>query len=267
MKEHDKPSSLKDYQLALFSRAVFDIPPRTRRLLVIAGVGGIVILTMECLVGRQDHTVPLDKIIHFSGYCVLSLTFVLALRPILFVPGLVGLVLMGIAIEFLQRHTGRSFDWYDAYANTLGVATGAGLGLAARGVYAYVQKEFAAKRVQRQLISFAADQVILHEGDPVEQLFLIKSGKVKATRQRNGVPIQLAQGGPGGVIGLLSIAEDEPQFTTVTALEPTTVYRMSLEELMDSAGGRELPISQVLLQCIQKLREVGVKLTEEGIEL
>ena len=105
MKAHDKLSSLKDYQLALFSRAVFDVPPRTRRLLVIAGVGGIVILTMECLVGRQDHTVPLDKIIHFSGYCVLSLTFVLALRPILFVPGLVGLVLMGIAIEFVQRST------------------------------------------------------------------------------------------------------------------------------------------------------------------
>ena len=65
-------------------------------------------------------------------------------------------------------------------------------------------------------------------------------------------------------MGLLG---DGPQLTTITALEPTTVYRMSLDELMESAGGRELPISQVLLQCVEKLREAAVKLTEkEGSE-
>ncbi len=36
---------------------------------------------------------------------------------------------------------------------------------------------------------------------------------------------------------------------------------------MDSAGGRGLPISQVLLQCVQKLREAAVKLTEKDMEL
>ena len=223
----ENPSSLKDHQLALLSRAVFDIPPRTRYLLAIAGVIGIVLLTMECLVGRQEHTLELDKIIHFSGYFILSLTFVLALRPILFVPGLVGLVLMGIAIEFLQNHTGRSFDWYDAYANALGVATGGGMGLVARGVYAYVHKELAVIRVRRLLFSFAPDEVILHEDDPIEHLFLIKSGKVKVTRRKNGVPVKLTEAGAGGVLGLLGVLEDKPQLATVTALEPTTVYCMS----------------------------------------
>ena len=255
--------SLKDHQLALLSRAIFDIPPRTRYLLVIAGVIGIVLVTMESLVGRQEHTIPLDKIIHFSGYFVLSLTFVLALRPFLFVPGLVGLVLMGITIEFLQRHTGRSFDWHDAYANTLGVTVGGGLGLIARGVYAYVRKEWAVKRVQHLLLSFAPDQVILREGDPVEECLIIKSGRVKLTRLQNDRPVELTQAGPGEFLGLVGVLGDKPQLTTITALEPTTVYRMSLDELMESAGGRELPISQVLLQCVEKLREAAVKLTEE----
>ncbi len=69
------------------------------------------------------------------------------------------------------------------------------------------------------------------------------------------------------VPGLAGALENKPQLTTVTALEPTTVYRMSLDELMDSAGGRELPISQVLLHCAEMLREAAVKLTEtEGSE-
>ncbi|MEE9369132.1 MAG: hypothetical protein V3V05_09775, partial [Pontiella sp.] len=96
-----KDGMVNDYQLALVSKSIFDIGPRTRFLLLLFGMIGVALAFMESLVSGKQ--VPLDKIIHFSGYFTLSVTFVLALRPVLFIPGLFGLVAMGVVIEFLQR--------------------------------------------------------------------------------------------------------------------------------------------------------------------
>ena len=99
-----KDGVMNDYHLALLSESVFDLGPRTRFLILMFGIVGLVVLFMECLVSGK--AVPLDKIIYFSGYFILSMTFVLALRPLLFIPGLIALEAMGMMIEFLQRHTG-----------------------------------------------------------------------------------------------------------------------------------------------------------------
>ncbi len=161
-----KDGVVNDYQLALLSKSIFDIGPRTRFLILMAGVVGIALAFMASLDSHKQ--VPLDKIIHFSGYFTLSATFVLALRPILFIPGLLGLVTMGVVIEFLQRHTGRQFDPTDMIANTLGVVSGG------------------------------------------------------------------------------------------------TVYRMNLRELMESAGGSELPVSLVLGGLCGKLRVLADQLAKSG---
>ena len=100
MARNVKDGVVNDYQLALISKSVFDIGPRVRALMLMAGMVGVALAFMASLdSGKQ---VPLDKIIHFSGYFTLSATFVLALRPILFVPGLIGIFAMSVAIEFLQ---------------------------------------------------------------------------------------------------------------------------------------------------------------------
>ena len=137
----EQTHSLKDLQLALLSRSVLDIPSRTRLIIAIAGVIGIGLIAMESLVGNQSQTIQMDKLIHFSGYGILALVFVLALRPILFTPVLVLLLAVGMAIEFLQLKTGRMFDLRDAYANGLGVAIGASIGLIVRGIYSFIQKD------------------------------------------------------------------------------------------------------------------------------
>ena len=165
--------SLKEIQLALLSRSIFDIPPRTRLLISIAGVIGIGLIAMESLVLNQSQTVEMDKIIHFLGYSILALVFVLALRPALFCPILIGLVGMGMAIELLQMKTGRFFDLRDAYANGLGVAIGASVGLIVRGIYAYIQKDLAIARVKHRLVNFEAGSVILKEGEPVLKVYII----------------------------------------------------------------------------------------------
>jgi len=240
----------------------FDIGPRTRFLILMFGIVGIGLAFMESLVSGK--AVPLDKIIHFSGYFTLSITFVLALRPLLFVPGLIGLVCMGVVIEFLQRHTGRSFDMMDAYANTLGVVVGGMLGLVVRGIYSFVRKELAARDARKRLSAFGQGEILIREGDPINEMYIIKSGRVRASREVNGRALPLGSMGPGEVLGILGVVEGRPQYATLTAIEPITVYRMNLRELMESVGGSELPISLVLSGLCAKLRILADQLTKSG---
>jgi len=257
-----KDGVVNDYQLALISKSVFDIGKRTRFLLLIFGFIGIALAFMESLVSNQQ--VPLDKIIHFSGYFTLAITFVLALRPLLFIPGLVGLVAMGLVIELLQRHTGRSFDLMDAYANTLGVVVGGFVGLIARGIFAFVRKEAAAKRVRKSLYSFSKGEVMIREGDPINEMYIIKEGRVRALRNINGRETEISTFKAGDVLGVLGVIEKKPQYATLRAIEPTVAYRMSLRQLMESAGGDQLPVSIVLSTLSSRLRLLANQVSRSG---
>lgn len=71
-----------------------------------------------------------DKIIHFMMYFIFSILSCWALRTeknyyrLFFI--VVGTIGWGILMEYIQRtmHVGRSFSWYDALANSLGVLVG-----------------------------------------------------------------------------------------------------------------------------------------------
>lgn len=257
-----KDGVMNDYHLALLSRSVFDIGPRTRMVILMFGMIGIAMAFTASLVSRQN--VPLDKIIHFTGYFILSTTFVLALRPMLFIPGLIGLIAMSIAIEFLQRYTGRSFDVTDMAANAAGVVTGGMTGMIIRGIYSLISKELAARRVHRKLHHYNKDEILIREGDPVHDMYIIKRGRVRVTRHINGREVSLTTVGAGEVLGVLGVVEQKPQYATLRALEPTVVYRMDLKELMESAGGSELPISMTLCGLCEKIRMLADQLTKTG---
>ena len=257
-----KDGVVNDYQLALLSKSVFDIGPRTRALILMAGMVGIGLAFMASLDSHKQ--VPLDKIIHFSGYFTLAATFVLALRPILFIPGLFGLIAMGVVIEFLQRHTGRQFDPTDMIANTMGVIIGGMVGMIIRGIYSFVRKEVAARKAHNNLASFAKGDVLIREGDPIDEMYIIKQGRVRALRNINGREVELGVLGAGEVVGVLGVVEEKPQYTTLMALEPTIVYRMTLSELMESAGGSELPVSLVLTGLSRMVRLLSDQLAKSG---
>ncbi len=61
-----------------------------------------------------------------------SCVFVLALRAILHVPGLMAMIALGFGIEYMQAFTGRHIHVWDGVANTIGVLLGATMGLSAR---------------------------------------------------------------------------------------------------------------------------------------
>jgi len=249
------------------SGAVFDIPPRIRSMLMIVALIGVALIFMESLVGRQEQTIQLDKIIHFTGYSILAAVFVLILPPRLYIVGLLALVGMGVVIEILQGATTRSADFADAYANTLGIILGAVVGIAIRRGYAYLRKDIAVQTAKKNLRRFGPGQVVMQEGAKTKALFIIKTGKVKVEKTVDGQPVQLAVLSVGDVIGYSGAILGEPQLTSVTTLERTTLYRLSLAELLTSAGGQETPVAMVLVALTEKLKQAGSKLVAAKIDL
>ncbi len=244
------------FQMALQRAALLDVPPRTRLVIGVAGVAGIGLIAMASLVSGQEQYIQTDKIIHFSGYTVLATVFILALRPILFLPALMALVAIGMGIELLQPKTGRSFDMMDQMANSVGVVVGAALGLVVRGTYAFIHTELIAADARRRLVSFAPGQVVYRQGDPSEQFYVIKSGLIEISREADGTQSQLMVLRPGEVPGAVAAIQGIPYQVTATALTPATLYRMELRELMESAKGKEDPVVAVLCCFSDRLLEM-----------
>ena len=169
----------EDRELAQFSGMVLDIPPRVRLVLGIAAVIGLGLVIMQSLVGHQQGTIRVDKVTHFCGYGMLAAAFVMALRPALFLPVLVALLGVGFAIEYFQPLMGRERDLRDVFANTLGLAIGAGAGLLVRGMYAWLRRDLALSAVSRKRMRYRAGAVLLREGEPVRAVHIIRSGQVK----------------------------------------------------------------------------------------
>lgn len=247
---------------ALRARVILDIPPRTRSLLLIAGLIGLALVIMESLVGRQAGTIGVDKIIHFSGYALLALVFVLALPPRLYVPCLLLLVAVGVGIEYLQPFNKRSFDLRDAYADILGLAIGAAAGLIGRLVYSHIRTELAMSRAQERSVSFRAGDVMLREGDLPRAFYIIQRGLVEITRQVAGVTVPIATIEGGDVLGVSGVVQGLPAAATATARAYTIAYVMTAEELMDSAGGSELPISIALDGLTKHLNKAVQRIAE-----
>jgi CRP-like cAMP-binding protein len=246
---------------------VFDIPPRTRRLIAVAGVAAIVVIAVGSLVGNKDQTIQLDKVLHFFGYAILAGLFVLALRPVLFVPTLLTLVGMGFLLEFFQSFTGRTMDFADGVTNSLGVAVGAAVGILIRGAYSYMRRELAVLRVRRNLLHFQPGGMILREGSRVRDLYVIKSGRVRLSRKAGDKQVELGDAVPGDVVGTLAVLLDAPQFATIEAVRPTSVYRLEVTELVESAGGHEQPVGAVLRSLAESLRLVAERMIRTEVKL
>jgi VanZ family protein len=258
-----RPSqSLDEKQLAMVSGMVLDIPPRVRLVLMIAAVTGVGLALMQSLVGHQPGSIGIDKLIHFSGYALLAAVFVLALRPVLFIPVLLGLLAMSFGIECLQPLTGRERDVHDFVANALGLAIGAGLGLAVRGMYGWMRRDLAIAAANRKRMRCHPGAVLLRQGELVRSFHIIQSGTVKMVREVDGKEHELVTLGPGDVIGLLGVVQDTPQYATATAQTAVTVYRLGLDELIENSGGAGLPVTSVLQAVARLLRSLGDQVVE-----
>ncbi|MEN8149978.1 MAG: cyclic nucleotide-binding domain-containing protein [Planctomycetota bacterium] len=263
------PQSLRSRQLALLSGAVLDIPRRTRWVIFTAALTGIGLVVMGSLFsGGQEAHIQTDKLIHFSGYTLLSFLLVVALRPILFIPGLLALIGIGATVEFLQGMTGRSTDFQDAMANSLGVFVGASAGLIGRAIFVWLRTEIIEAQVRKKLEHHESGDVVFRQGERSDEFYVVKSGSVRVDREADGGTTTIGTVGAGELLGFLGVIRGEPNYTTAVVVEDAVLFPMTAAEVLPGKTGEGSSAAAPVIEALsENLVRFALRLEEAGVEL
>ena len=100
--------------------------------------------------------------------------------------------------------------------------------------------------------------VLFHEGDQGDRLYVIGEGKIKLGRtSSDGRENLLAILGPGEMFGELSLFDPGPRSATVTAVTDATFSSLSHEDLLRWLDGRPAVARGLLAQLAGRLRRAN----------
>ena len=101
-------------------------------------------------------------------------------------------------------------------------------------------------------------EVLFHEGDSGDRLYIVTDGKVKLGRtSSDGRENLLAILGPGQMFGELSLFDPGPRSATVTAVTDTSFVSLSHEDLLRWLDGRPMVARGLLAQLAGRLRRAN----------
>src|SRR4051812_7659402 len=92
------------------------------------------------------------------------------------------------------------------------------------------------RRLVRQIMTpvrFAAGQVILQEGDPTDDLMIVREGTVSVYVNRGGDKVEITQLGAGSYFGEMSIFDEYPRSANVAAVTDVIAYRIEKDLFRD----------------------------------
>lgn len=105
--------------------------------------------------------------------------------------------------------------------------------------------------------------IIFREGDLGQEMYIILSGSVEITVEREGKPLVIARLGQGDFFGEMAVLEEEPRSGTAVALEPTLVVALTQESfrrLLNEDGELAWRMLKVLSARIRALnRELALR--------
>jgi CRP-like cAMP-binding protein len=106
-------------------------------------------------------------------------------------------------------------------------------------------------------------EVLFHEGDPGDRLYVIVEGKVKLGRTSgDGRENLLAILGPGEMFGELSLFDPGPRNATATSVSDAVLIGLGTEELVTWLTGRPDVSRQLLRALARRLRRTNENLAD-----
>jgi len=69
----------------------------------------------------------------------------------------------------------------------------------------------------------AGDEIVFHEGDHGQEMFVVQSGRIRITKAFGGEERVLAELGPGEFFGEMAILNNEPRNATARAVSPSVL--------------------------------------------
>jgi CRP-like cAMP-binding protein len=109
----------------------------------------------------------------------------------------------------------------------------------------------------------ARGEVLFHEGEPGDRLYVIVEGKIKLGRASgDGRENLLAILGPGEMFGELSLFDPGPRNATATAVADTALIGVGTDELTTWLNGRPDVARQLLRALARRLRRTNEALAD-----
>ncbi|WP_245941569.1 Crp/Fnr family transcriptional regulator [Vallicoccus soli] len=120
-----------------------------------------------------------------------------------------------------------------------------------------------ALRASMTEVRLSRGDVLFHEGQPGDQLYVVTSGKIKLGRtSSDGRENLLAIQGPGEMFGELSLFDPGPRTATATAVTSTTLIALGHADLQPWLTGRPEVATQLLRALAQRLRRTNDTLAD-----
>ncbi|MBN2438073.1 MAG: cyclic nucleotide-binding domain-containing protein [Deltaproteobacteria bacterium] len=95
-------------------------------------------------------------------------------------------------------------------------------------------------------LDFQAGEVIVHEGESGDQLFLIEEGEVEVLK--SGQEFRVAKLGPGDDFGAMSLLDEATRSASVRAITPVKLYSLPVEDLRRLSHGVEKSTYAVMIR-------------------
>lgn len=109
-----------------------------------------------------------------------------------------------------------------------------------------------------ELISLKKNEVLFHEGDPGDALYLIRTGWVKivneSAEEGEGGEVVLNHIGPGNIIGEMAMIDQEPRSSGVVAISEVEMLKLMSDDflsLLNKQPRMTLPIIHSLSKRLQ----------------
>lgn len=78
---------------------------------------------------------------------------------------------------------------------------------------------------------FSKDTVIFREGETADEAYIVRSGAVEITTEKNGRKVVLNRVTQHQLLGEMALIDDQPRSATATAIQDTEVLIMGRETL------------------------------------
>jgi CRP-like cAMP-binding protein len=112
-------------------------------------------------------------------------------------------------------------------------------------------------------VTLARGEVLFHEGEPGDRLYVIARGKIKlGRRSTDGRENLLSILGPGEMFGELSLFDPGPRTATASSVSDSLLYELHHEQLVSWIEGHPRVSRHLLMALAQRLRRTNDTLAD-----
>lgn len=109
---------------------------------------------------------------------------------------------------------------------------------------------------------FAPGEIVFHEGDPGDSLYVVEKGRVRIWRAHDGHDTEIGLVEQGGVFGEMAIFDRKPRMANASADVESTLMRMPASVLRESLYGADPLLRQLVQILIDNIRTMARRIDE-----